>query len=920
VDLEEKNSLRCLSMACWKLAPVLILVLVTSSFAGSLARHNFQDETQPRYALSPSMTGSEMTGQDFSGQSATKPVEGALTLVVIAVEFSDKNSSRKIADLNMIFFHRLQKYLWEASYGQVMVEGKVAGLYHLPRSMASYGFDNGMIDGDVGGIRTHQLIQDAIAKADADIDFKNYDYLMIVHAGEGQETTPKAPDNIWSVTYLHGIWFRTNDEKSFSQAAIVPEKEGRGADVLGVIAHEFCHLLGLPDLYSSQKDALEGEAGRWELMARGLWNGDPPGSRPAHPTTWCKMELGWIKPSQVIGVYSGQSVTEYISPIESADRGLKAAKAPISDGEYYMIEYRSRFYDPFLPNEGLLIMKVAERMRSEGSFITVVCAHSKLDNATFKLGEYYLKQDHRILVSTRYASNDAYGIDVMRGEYRFLNVNVPHSDAPLLVDGKPCTPSSTGMTTVFVTPASHVIAVSKYMMKGCTRAVFEGWSDGVAENERVIQVGANVSLSVLYRSQALLSIASSGIPSFKYPSSIAVNGTTYMLHDLTRIDIWIDLSKVVGISILKDEVQIEQGIRYVFDGWEKMSLNSKTTYLVMTHPVELIVRFRKQYYLQVKSEFGNPAGEGWYDDGKKVRFRVTSPHYLSDRERCLFESWSGDCEGQGSTGEVVITKPHYLTAQWKRQHLTTFEILNFRGQPLSGVRPKVAVEAPNGTLMDILPIGESWMDEGIWTLRSIRLMGIDVSPTGRAFSPSKGGTWSIRARIFDLNIHISTSILMRGVPDAKVFLRSPDGRPLVADSSGNGYTTFPNLPIGEYMLDVVKDGQVVSGMKINLVQDTSLRIGIPDQFERALVLTLAVIGMASLTLVTAFVLVPRARRGRGKNSKRSLSALELVVRYYVIRHNGVISRSAAAKEFGISVRTLDLALKRLMSSGALRSR
>ncbi|WP_406286301.1 immune inhibitor A domain-containing protein [Embleya sp. NBC_00896] len=64
---------------------------------------------------------------------------------------------------------------------------------------------------------------------------------------------------------------------------------------LGVIAHEFGHSLGLPDLYDHGNSS-DGPPGFWSLMALGSYLGDEngAGSLPGALSAWEKLQLGWL--------------------------------------------------------------------------------------------------------------------------------------------------------------------------------------------------------------------------------------------------------------------------------------------------------------------------------------------------------------------------------------------------------------------------------------------------------------------------------------------------------------------------------------------------------------------------------------------------------------------------------------------------
>jgi len=878
-----------------------------------------QDPLVPGYSFSPSIIEEGQSAQSryASSWSETKPVKGVLTLIVIAVEFSDRPFKTSVEQLNVIF-QNLRKYIEEISYGQATVQSKVQGVYHLSRSMFSYGWDNGGIDGDPSGIRTYQLVQDAIDKADLDVNFENYEYLMVVHAGEGQESTPSNPENIWSVTYVSGVWFTTRDQKSYSKAATVPEKEARGADVLGPIAHEFGHLLGLPDLYNAGKDASEGDAGKWDLMARGLWNGNPPGSKPAHPTAWCKLKLGWIRADQVKQVDTGHSSTEYLGPVEAPEGDAKVVIIPLSDDSYYFVECRSRFYDPYLPNEGVLIMKIDQQdLSRERGPITLVCAHSGSDNATFRLGEYYLNRNQRVLVSPRFADNKTFGIDFFRCQYAAIKISTPFRGASFFIDGKPCSASPSGTTIVFVNLTSHSVSVPNWIVQDRNRLLFVCWNDGLTRNERTVQAASNVTLSVVCKRQALLTVRSSGVSDFRYSGTIQIDDTPYSLHDSLRIDLWMDVNKMVRVFIVNSKVEAERDVQYVFKGWQGLSLNSTELNMRMSQPTELVAKFGKQYYLRVKSQFGNPVGEGWYDDGARATIQVSSPQYLNSRDRSMFECWSGDYSGNEPIGTLIMEKPSQVTGQWRHQYLTSMRILDYRGRSLCADGVKALIEAPNGTQLNGPLTKDFWLDNGVWKIRGVTLMGVDVSPPDQTFMPSSEGIWSVRVRAFALTVRVSTRLLITAISGASIHIQLPQGGPAVLYTNASGIATFYGLPSGKYGLNVVKDGGIATRATVELVDDVYLWLRIDDLLES--IVMIGVMALASLSMGVLVIRIRRSSRTRRRPHRAGHSANVKEVYDYIIRHEGVISKSTTSQELGISQKALNQAIRRLLDSGSLKS-
>jgi M6 family metalloprotease-like protein len=886
-----------------KLITILLLLVITPCTIVPpvvlLVKHDL------KYSLSPAIGGGNTI--QYTPSNITTPVIGVVRIIVLAVEFDDKAFNLTVSDLNLILFHRLSDYITSISYGKLRIEGTVAGMFRVPKLMSTYGADDGLIDGDPAtGVRTYQVVEDALKVADPNVDFSDYQYLMIVHAGQGEEANPKITQNIWSVAYVGGVTFKA-DERSYDRAAIVPESEGPDADVLGAYAHEFLHLLGLPDLYNTE-DARTGDAGKWDVMARGLWNGNPPGSAPSHPTAWSKAVLGWIEPEQISEVSSGQNCTAYIDPVEQRSSNLKAVKIPLSESLYYMTEYRSRALDSGLPDEGVLITLIDLRGTGSGGVMTIISMHGKTSNAPLKLGEYYVNSAGNLLISTRFSNGAEYGIDVIRGQYRTIGIKLPNSKTTMLVDGKPCTPASSGTTEIFVTPGSHTIAVPDVMIINAkSRAIFDGWSDGVTNTERTVQTTTNVSLSTSYKEQVLLSIVSDGISDTSYPSTLEVNGMTFSLNDLSSVDTWIDRDQTANVTLLTHIVSVDDSTQYVFKGWSGANSNSTLLSLQMSQPLDLVAQFRKQFYLKVKSEFGNPTGGGWYDNGTRATFNVSSPYYASPTERYAFDSWSGSQSREPGVS-VVMDQPRTMTAQWRRQLLVGIAVLGSDSQLLSEGELKIRVEAPNGTEI-AQPLGTyAWLDDGLWTVRTVEWMNVDVSPSERAYRPTNGGTWVIRPDLHTLAVSVASRIFRRGISGVTVCLELPNGELYSSLSNQTGQITITNLPSYEYHVRLIKDGEEISVARLYVIQDTKLDFRIADPLENAVIAGFAITGIVSMTLIAVPSVLSRLKRKRGKLDPVSLDER---VYEYILGHGGMISKSKAARDLGISGETLMRVVRRL---------
>ncbi len=261
---------------------------------------------------------------------------------------------------------RMETYYDEVSYGLLTVNTHITEqIYTLDNNMSYYGAN------DERTKRNVNLVNDAVIKADPDINFNQYRKFIVIHAGSGEESDVRddSPNDIWSnhvgeyqMWAVLGQAISTDDGTTIRDISIVPETQDQdgyfGSNITGVICHEFGHDLGLPDLYDV--DYNSNGIGIWGLMGAGghLNNGVTPG----HPCAWSKVFLGWVDPVEI----SANTETVYIRNIEDYPDIYKII-IPDTDGkQYFLIENRARTgFDYYLPHGGLLIWHIDESVMYE---------------------------------------------------------------------------------------------------------------------------------------------------------------------------------------------------------------------------------------------------------------------------------------------------------------------------------------------------------------------------------------------------------------------------------------------------------------------------------------------------------------------------------------------------------------------------
>lgn len=122
---------------------------------------------------------------------------------------------------------------------------------------------------------------------------------------------------------------------------------------IGTVAHEFSHVLGLPDFYDTDYEESGGEShhpGGWDVMAGG---GDYNYGRcPAGYTLYERYALGWAHPKTITkeGQYSLEAV--------NVSRDGYLLRTPVN-GEFFTIENRQKTgWDSFIPGHGMIVTRV----------------------------------------------------------------------------------------------------------------------------------------------------------------------------------------------------------------------------------------------------------------------------------------------------------------------------------------------------------------------------------------------------------------------------------------------------------------------------------------------------------------------------------------------------------------------------------
>ena len=91
---------------------------------------------------------------------------------------------------------------------------------------------------------------------------------------------------------------------------------------------------------------------------------------------------------------------------------------------------------------------------------------------------------------------------------------------------------------------------------------------------------------------------------------------------------------------------------------------------MLTQDTTLTAKYRREYFLTVYSERGDPQGVGWYDESSFATFSVTSPLPLEGLMGMLggkyvLDRWSVDSNAVTATASVTMDGPKLVEAEWR---------------------------------------------------------------------------------------------------------------------------------------------------------------------------------------------------------------------------------------------------------------
>lgn len=305
--------------------------------------------------------------------------------LAILVDFGDLLGTVPGQDFDSLIYAQtyytgpsLREFYYRASYGNldiVAVDWPSAigwvGMPHIRHfytaAGGTYSYGMGIYPNNSQG-----LCEDIISTIDPFVNFANYDNngdsyvdgIIIIHAGREGALSLDTLDlwsHKWSITpqMRDGVYIM--DYSIDSEYRNFP-----GDQTVGVFAHEFGHILGLPDLYDYDVPFDSYGLGYWSLMAYGGWNGNLgapdtlAGSSPAFLDAWSRVKLNFVVPTNIPCYVDNL----HIPAVEDSACVYRLwTNGDLLSNEYFLIENRHQtFTDTSLGAFGLLIFHIDDNI------------------------------------------------------------------------------------------------------------------------------------------------------------------------------------------------------------------------------------------------------------------------------------------------------------------------------------------------------------------------------------------------------------------------------------------------------------------------------------------------------------------------------------------------------------------------------
>jgi M6 family metalloprotease-like protein len=279
----------------------------------------------------------------------------------------------------------VKDYFKEVSYNQFVLNTViVTPIITLPNPITDYSYRTG---DDNQYVRARQMVLDildilpsagfnfsSVVPSGSTVD------ITVIHANYGAEyadTPANRYNRIWSHQwYVNQVSGGVNI-RNYNMVPAMRGISGKNITHIGVLCHEFGHVIGLPDLYDIGSISPKSGLGNMCLMSGGNWVGSSgqQGNVPVHMSAWAKYDMGWSAPVINPADASNISIQEAVSNKNAFYIFTLSTDTYGEPEEFFIMENRqgpAASFDAYLvggaaSQRGILMYHVDEKMSGSNS-------------------------------------------------------------------------------------------------------------------------------------------------------------------------------------------------------------------------------------------------------------------------------------------------------------------------------------------------------------------------------------------------------------------------------------------------------------------------------------------------------------------------------------------------------------------------
>jgi len=360
----------------------------------------------------------------------TTRAKGEQECIVVLTNFPDVKRQYPEKMLSDRITNFLGPYFQVASYDKLRLQVDVSKPIVLPKPVSYYKISPRNLEVDHSKVAA--LVTDAVNAADSDINFNDYDYVILAF---GATQVEYGMVGLCPIPGMLGFEITSKTNKSgevINNAAVFAENAH-----LGTYVHDTLHMLGgrigtqrvTPCLYDHDLQAKYPFMPDFAkaMINMGFW--DPLSSHapyklelpPTGLSSWTKLRLNWVDESKIALVPAGQTATVDLGPLTDRNSATLVIKIPITDKTYYLVENRQKIgSDVNCPTSGILVLYADDSIyecRQGQSPVKIMDANPSVpyfNDATFDIGkkDRYVDTKNNIAIILQKKDGLSYQIQV----------------------------------------------------------------------------------------------------------------------------------------------------------------------------------------------------------------------------------------------------------------------------------------------------------------------------------------------------------------------------------------------------------------------------------------------------------------------------------------------------------------------------